>query len=796
MLKNYLKIAIRNLISARLFTSLNILGLTGGMVTAVFILLWVQNELSFDAYHKKSERTSRIITHLQVSKEETWHWSSTPLPLAGQLENLPEVDMVVRQSQSGNLPIIIGNKKINGSNAVHVDTNWFKAFDYDFVDGSAETFSSSVRNVAMTESKALELFGVTQAAGKVLRIDTLDYTVSAVFRDNPANSGFQYQFILPLAASLADPAVFENNNSWNQFNYQTFVILKENTDRKKFGEKITKIISNFKRDDNGKPSTNTVLEAEPLTAIHFNSQIQGAKENVGDLKTTYIFLGLALVILIVACINYVNLTTARASVRSREVGVKKLLGAKSAHLFGQFMTESVITCLAAFCIALTLIYFLMPAFNILTGKTFTFSLFNWSLWHVLIGTTCSAILLTGVYPSLLLSSFRPFEILRGNNVLGSTSGGFRKGLVVVQFTVTVVFLISTFVIYQQMKYIREKELGYDRSHTFTFHLPWGMKPKISTVTVKQRLAGESSIDDITVAGQSIVRIASSTTGSYDWNGRPKDFNPTVFQLAVEDNFQKMFGLKMHAGRWFAPNRVADNVNVVLNETAVKKLNLPKPVIGQRFDFRGNKGVVIGIVKDFHFKSLREKIEPLVIFTNDPWSSGIYVKALPGREAEAIRAVEKVWNDMVPNYALEYNFLDETYDHLYKSEQRTASLFNTFAVVAVLISCLGLFGLATFTAERRIKEIGIRKVLGASVGAIVYLLSTDFVVLVLIAILFASPVAYYFMQEWLQGFEYRIELGWLVFAAAGASAVLIALFTISYQSVKAALMNPVKTLKSE
>lgn len=796
MLLNHLKIAFRNLLSSRLFTFLNIAGLTGGMVAAVFILLWVQNELSFDSYHKKSERISRIITHLQVSKEETWHWSTTPLLLAEQTRVMPEIEMITRKTNAGNLPIRIGDRKIVGENAVHVDSNWFQVFDYTFVDGSAAQFKSAVRNIAMTESKARELFGESAVAGKLLRIDTIDYVVAAVFKDNPANSSFQYNFILPLSAYLANPQNLQNDNSWNQFNYETFIVSRPDADRQKIGKKLTTIISGFKKNDDGKPSTDTVLEAEALTSIHFNKDIQGAAQDKGDKTTTYIFFGLAMVILLVACINYVNLTTARASVRSREVGIKKLLGARHGHLFGQFMTESILTCLAALTFALYLIYILTPAFNGLTGKTFTFSAGNPALWYVLLGTTFSAILLTGVYPSLLLSSFKPFDIIRGNNVLGSSNSGFRKGLVVVQFTVTIVFLISTLIVYQQMKFVREKELGYDRSHVLSFRLPWGMKNKIDPKTLKGRIMSHSSVADVTLSSQSIVQINSSSTGSYDWDGRPKDFNPTVSQIAVEDNFERMFELKITQGRWFEPGRVADKDHVVLNETAVKKLGLRKPVVGKRFHFQGKKGVILGVVKDFHFKSLRDKIEPLVLYNDPGFSLGMYVKIQPGREAEAIHAVSKIWGEMIPNYPFEYDFLDDTYDNLYKSETRTATLFNTFTLIAVLISCMGLFGLATFTAERRVKEIGIRKVLGASVAGIVSLLSADFIVLVLISILVASPIGYYFMKRWLEGFEYRIELSWTLFAVAGISAIVIALFTISYQSIKTAMTNPVNALKSE
>ncbi|WP_031525977.1 ABC transporter permease [Dyadobacter crusticola] len=796
MLKNQLKIAFRNLYSSKLFTSLNVIGLTGGMVAGVFILLWVQNELSFDSYHQKSDRISRIITHLTLSKEETWHWATTPLPLAEQIKPLPEIEAVTRENYIGNLPIRVEERKINGQNAAYVDTNWFEVFDYEFVAGSPATFKSAVRNIAMTEAKAEELFGQTDAVGKTVRIDSLDYAVAAVYRNNPANSSFQLDYMLPMSAYLADPGNLKNNDNWNSFNFQTFILLKDKPDLKKLSKKLTGIISVSKKDDDGKPSTNTALEAEMLTDVHFNNEIQHANNTNGDRRTIYIFFGLGVVIILVACINYVNLTTARASVRSKEVGVKKLLGARHAHLFGQFMTESVMTCVIALLLSVLCIYLLLPVFNSVTSKTFTLSVANPAVWTILLGTTLLAIVLTGVYPSILLSSFKPFDTLRGTNVLGTSNAAFRKGLVVVQFTVAIVFLIAMLVVRQQMDYIRNKELGYNRAHTFSFSLPWGMKSKIDAATVKATLLAESSIADVTIASQSIVQINSSTSGSYDWDGRPKDFAPTVAQIVVEDNFQKMFGLKLAEGRWFEANRVTDQGNVILNETAVKKLNLKQPVIGKRFDFQGNKGVIIGVVKDFHFKSLRDKIEPLVLFRSSGWQSALYVKAQPGKDAEAIRAANRIWDEFIPDYAMKYTFLDESYDMLYKNEQRTATLFNTFTITALLISCLGLFGLATFTAERRIKEIGIRKVLGASIASVVSLLSADFIVLVLLSAAVASPIGYYAMEKWLQEFQYRIEISWIIFALAGAASIIIALLTISYQSIRAALMNPVKSLRSE
>lgn len=796
MLRNYIKIALRNLFGSRLFTSLNIIGLSGGMVAAVFILLWVQNESSFDTYHKKSKQIKRILTHYQVSKQETWHWSSTPLLLANEIKLLPEITKATRKMSFSSLPIRVGEKMILADRVAYVDSNWFEVFDYKILNGSLSDFKSGIRNIAMTESKAEQLFGKADAAGKTVRIDSLDYIVSAVLANNPANSSFQYDYILPLNAYLSNPATFKNDNNWGNFNYETFILVRPDADLKKLDKKLTTIISNAKKDDKGNPSKDITLESESLADLHFNNTVQGAKQDTGDHKTVYIFFGLALLILFVACINYVNLTTARASIRAKEVGMKKLLGATHSHLFGQFMTESVLTCLLSLGFALLLIYALMPAFNDLTGKLFVLSMTNSSLRYVLFGTTFFAVLLTGIYPSLLLSSFKPFETLRGNNVFGSNNGNFRKGLVIVQFTVSVVFLISTLIVFQQMKFIQDKKMGYDRGRTFTFALPWNLVPKVEAKMVKARLLNQPGIEDVTISSSNIVDISSSHSGSLDWDGRPADFQPTVGQISVEPNFQSLFNLKMSDGRWFTENSAVDNDNVVLNEAAVKKLNIPKPVIGQRFHFQGKKGKIIGVVRDFHYKSLRQKIDPLVLFANADWSNGIYVKYTKGNEAQAIKSVEKVWSEMIPNYPLDYKFLDDTFDSLYKNEQRSATLFNTFTIVAVIISCLGLFGLATFTAERRIKEIGIRKVLGASISGIVKLLSTDFVILVLISVIIASPIAYYAMNNWLEGFAYRIEIHWWIFPMTGLLTVLIAVFTISFQSIKAAMMNPVKTLKSE
>jgi ABC-type antimicrobial peptide transport system permease subunit len=797
MIRNYLKIAFRNLFKNKVSSVINIGGLAVGMAVAVLMLIWVQNELSFDTFHKKSDRLRQIITHNKVNKEETWHWSTTPMLLAEQLKQLPEVEAVSRKTIPfwNGASMKIGDHLSIEKKVACVDNNWFDLFDYRLVDGNIKEFTKNPRSIAMTESKALQLFGDTRVSGRVIRIDTLDYMVRMVYKDNPTNSSFQYDFLLPMAAYLANPKTFQNDSNWGNFNYETFLLVKPNTDLSKLDQKVTRVLQFARRDEKtGKTEDNIILETEPITAIHMDG-IERNDTSKGDARTTYVFLALAFIILITACINYVNLATARASLRAKEVSVKKIIGAEYSQLFSQFMVESVLMCIIALLLALGLAYTLLPVFNELADKNFTLNLRDTTLWQVLLGTTLLAVLLTGIYPALLLSSFQPIRALRGLNILKSNNSSFRKTLVIVQFVVSSVFLIATLVVFQQIKFVRNIKLGYEKANMFEFTIPWNIKSRIDLNTVKTRLMAESSVEDITTASGNIIDIKSSHSGSLDWDGRPEDFNPTVAQMAVEHNYSKVFGLKMQSGRWFEENSGTDKENVVLNEAAVKKFGIKNP-IGKRFHFHGNKGTIIGVVRDFHFKSLHEVIGPLVLFSDGNWRSGVYIKPVKGKEKEAISAAEKLWAEFIPERPLEYHFLNETYERLYKSEQRTATLFNAFAIVAVFVSCLGLFGLAAFAAEQRTKEIGIRKVLGASITSITVLLSSDFLKLVGIAFIVACPLSYYFMNKWLQDFAYHINIEWWFYAVIGILIIAVAIATVGYQSIRAALTNPVKSLKAE
>jgi ABC-type antimicrobial peptide transport system permease subunit len=500
----------------------------------------------------------------------------------------------------------------------------------------------------------------------------------------------------------------------------------------------------------------------------------------------------------VACINYVNLTTAKASLRAKEVGIRKISGAKPIHLFYQFIAESLLVSFVSVLCTLIIVRLCLPVFNSFTGKEFSLSLASAGLWMIIGCTMLVAFVLNSIYPAILLSSFKPLNVFKGITILKVKDSYFRKGLVVVQFTIAVMLIASAIIIWQQMKFTQQSNPGYNRSQVLAFALPpgFGGNNKAQQIqTMRQQLLAQKSIQEVTIANQPVVNIGSYSTGSADWVGRDTMFNPKVAQLATDGNFLNTMQLTMKEGRWLQDGE-ADKNNVVLNETAVKEFNIRQPVVGQSFSFKGRTGQITGVIKNFNYKSTHEKMGPLVAFNNPEWFRIFMVRVSPGNIGDAVKAVENVWKKFAPDNPIEYSFLDDSFNELYKEDQQTSFLILVFAIIAMVISCMGLFGLVTFTAGQRIKEIGIRKVLGATVTNITSLLSKDFIQLVCIAIIIATPLAYWAMQRWIQIFAYRIDIVWWMFALAGLLALLIAVVTTSFQSIKAALANPVKSLKSE
>ncbi|BAU54391.1 ABC transporter permease [Mucilaginibacter gotjawali] len=798
MIKSYFKIAWRNLWRHKRMTAINVAGLGIGMAATVLIALWVQNELSFDKFQPDAKNIYRIKVRLSISKTETWVWEMSQYILGDFAQRqIPEIADITRlKSHYGDLNMHYGDQIITEKKSAYVDDHWFKMFHYDVVDGSIDGFVKNPFSLILTESTAKKYFGDREAVGKILRLDTVNYQVQAVVKDNPANSSFQYNLLMPVAAQLSDPKQKKNALEWGNYNYLTFLKLKPGASSAKVAAKIKSIVHANKKGDKGTQK----FELISLPDIHFENDLQSSSILHGNRTIVNVFMVLGALLLITACINYVNLTTARASLRSKEISVRKIVGADRLHLFGQFMSESLLVSFLALVLALLLVQVAMPWFKAFTDKPFE-SPFTSPVILLILGLTLLiSFLLNGLYPAVLLSSFQPLNVFRGKAVLNFKDIALRRVLVVAQFTISVVLIVGTLVIYGQLRFMQTMDPGYNRSQVFSFSFPYWTIPHFDfkksdelLKTIKQQLKEQNATSNVSMAGSGLVDFGNASAGGFDWAGRPKDFDPSFAPLSADVDFQNLMQVRIKEGRWFRDD-IADKKNVLLNETAVKLTGLREPVIGQRFIHQGDTGVIVGVVKDFHYKSLHDKIGPMVISDNP--GEGFYIRTTRGNTAAAIAAAGKIWQQYFPNTPFVYDFLDETYNNLYKQEQQSSVLVTLFALIAIFISALGLLGLAAFAAEQKVKEIGIRKVLGASMQHIVRLLSVDFIKMVCIASIIAFPLAWWAMNKWLQGFAYRIALSWWIFLGAAAIALLIALITVSFQAVKAAIANPVKSLRSE
>jgi len=798
MIKNYFKIAWRNLWRHKRMTAINVAGLGIGMAATVLIALWVQNELNFDKFQPDAKNIYRIKVRLSISKTETWIWESSQYILGDFAQRqIPEIADITRlQSHYGDLNMRYGDQLIAEKKSAYVDEHWFKIFHYDVVDGTIDAFVKNPFSLIITESTAKKYFGDKEAVGKILRLDTVNYQVQAVVKDNPANSSFQYNLLMPIAAKLTDPQQKKNDLQWGNYEYLTFLKLKPGANINRIATKLERIVHENKKGD----KDNEKFGLISLPDLHFENDLQSSSILHGNRTMVNVFMVLGALLLITACINYVNLTTARASLRSKEISIRKIVGADRLQLFGQFMSESLLVSFMALVLALLIVEAAMPWFKNFTGKEIEPPFTSPVILLILGLTLLVSFLLNGLYPAALLSSFQPLNVFRGKSVLNFKDITLRRVLVVMQFTISVVLIVGTLVIYRQLRFMQNIDPGYNRSQVFSFSFPYWKIPHFDfkkgdelLKTVKQQLKEQSATSNIAMAGSGLVDFDSKSSGGFDWAGRPKEFDPSFAPLRADVDFQNLMQLKIKEGRWFRED-IADKKNAILNETAVKLTGLREPVIGQRFVHQGDTGVIIGVVKDFHYRSLHDKIGPMVI-SNDP-GEGFYIKTAPGNTAAAIAAASKIWKQYFPNTPFVYTFLDETYNNLYKQEQQSSVLVTLFALIAIFISALGLLGLAAFAAEQKVKEIGIRKVLGASMQHIVRLLSVDFIKMVCIASVIAFPLAYWAMNRWLQGFAYRIALPWWIFLAAAAIALAIALVTVSFQAIKAAVANPVNSLRSE
>ncbi|MCY7351982.1 MAG: ABC transporter permease [Cytophagaceae bacterium] len=808
MLRNYFKIAGRNLIRHRAFSVLNIAGLALGMATSLIILLFVQDELSYDRFNEKADRIVRIVFKANINGGKINEAFVMP-PTAQVLRNdYPEVQQATRLRNFGTPRVAVGNQFFVGDKLAYVDANFFEVFTIPFLKGNPKTALIQPNCVVISSELAQRYFGTENPIGNVLYFkkgsDKLPFRVTGVFDKIPSNAHFHFDLFGSMASDTEAAST-----SWLTSNYFTYLVLPEGYDYKQLEAKLPNMVethmgpqilqamgmslAQFRTKGN-----QLGFQLQRLTDIHFNSNGSNELEAGSDLKYVYIFSAIAVFMLLIACINFINLSTAGASKRAREVGVRKVLGSAKLELVGQFLVESLLLTSIALVLTVGLLPLALPIFNDLAGKQLSLGLTtNPLILPGLLGVGLVVGLLAGIYPAFFLSSFKPVVVLKGR-FAGSRNGfGLRSGLVIFQFSISICLIVGTITVYRQLAYIQHKKLGYDKEQLLVLENSWALGK--NEAVLREQLLNDARVVNVTTSPYKPAGPTDSNNSLAYPEGNDAQLMRTL-QYGIDDRYIPTMGMEMAAGRNFSEKLTTDSSGIIINEAAANAFGWGKNAVGHNVtrvvDNDGTKKVyrVIGVVKDFHFKSLHESITPLLMVYERNW--GLIVKVKTTDMAGFLASLKTQWTQFGVEEPFTYAFMDELVDKTYQSEQKVGVILNSFALLTIFIACLGLFGLATFTAEQRTKEIGVRKVLGASVASIVGLLSKDFLKLVLVAMVLAAPIAWYAMNQWLQDFAYKIDLEWWVFALAGLLALLIALLTVSFQAIKAALMNPVKSLRSE
>lgn len=788
MFRNYIVTAFRNIRRHAAYSFINVAGLAIGFICSFFIVLWVQDEMSYDTFLDEGDQVYRVMRHATFGGN-TGTTSSTTKMLVDVLdEEYPEITHTVLMSWDVNMVLTHENEafRIDGK---YFGSDFFAVFRYEVLMGDPASALLDPESIVLTESLAARYFGDEWRAkedliGTIFRLDNnRDARVTAVMEDVPANSSIQFEYILPMESFIR-----ENDwvNSWGNNGLRMFARLDKGADHEVVSAKIRDII------DQHVDAWETDIFLQPLSDIYLHSQFEDGKLVGGRIDYVRIFLLVAVFIILIASINFMNLATARSALRAREIGVRKSLGATQTSLAGQFLGESIVTALLAFIVALGVVVLLVPSFNDLTNKSVVVSLADPQIWLQFGGLALLTGLVAGSYPAFYLSSFNVITVLRGASRKTSKGGGLRKGLVVFQFIMSIILIVGTLTVYQQLSYIRDKDLGLDRENVV--YLPFEGQVSDQFETFKQELLNQPGIVSVATSSSNPLSIGQDTIGA-EWEGKAEDDNTLFSILSTGYGFSETMGIELLDGRLFSEEFGADSSNFVINETAARTMGMDNPV-GQPLTLWGESGTIVGLVQDFHMRSLYNPIEPVIMRLSPDNTWIMYVRLGAGQTREGLASLEQVYSTFNPEYPLSHRFLDEEYELTYRSEIVIGTLANIFAVLAVVIACLGLFGLASFTAEQRHKEIGIRKVLGASVPNIVLLLSREFIVLVVGAYIIAAPIAYYVMSGWLQDFTFHTEMSIGILAGAGIVAVLIAWLTVSYQSVRAASANPVVSLRSE
>jgi putative ABC transport system permease protein len=793
MLKNYFKTAFRHMQRNKLFTGLNIFGLGTGLACSILIFLWVHDELSFDRFNPNAKRIFRL-----TSRVKDIDGAQVPGSFAAVLKNgIAGIKNATRICPLDKI-VTIGTNKFDEKRMYYVDSNFLPMFNYPLLRGNKATVLLAPNSVVLTEATAIKYFGgVEQAMGKSIYIDNdivgATLQVTGILKNVPANSHLQFDLLLPIE-NLDRQG--DTSAPWRFFSDYVYFQLADQVKPDtavlhRVERQLTSIRNNAIVNTAAVPAT---ISAQPLTDIHLYSHFSADIEGQGNIQYVRIFSMAAVFIIFIACINFMNLATALSGGRAKEVGLRKTLGAIRGQLIWQFIGESMLLAFAALGVALLLSYIALPFFNTLAAKSLTLDLTDISLTGKILGITVLAGLLAGSYPAFYISAFNVIKVLKGGQLLEGKGSFLRNGLVVLQFSISVVLIISTVVIYRQLHYLHDRDIGFNKEHLLYVNMPEVGDLKNNADALKSALIESPGVGDYTIISDLPTDLYSATT--LTWRGMEPGALVICHRLNTDENFIRTFGMKMLAGRFYSSAFVGNDSEYVVNETAVRAMQMdPATAVGRMITVRGQEGTIIGVVKDFNFRPAYQPIEPLVI-RRRAQGDFLVVRTTGGDYQNTLALVQQCCKKVYGNIPVAYGLVDQDLDRLYRAEMRMGSLFNVFSVLSIVISCLGLFGLATFATQRRTKEIGVRKVLGAGEAGIVLLLSQEFLQLVAISLLVSFPIAWYAMHQWLQGFVNRITISGWIFVAAGTMALLIAAITVSYQTVRAAIANPIHSLRSE
>ena len=787
MIKNYFKIAWRNLLHNKTFSLINIFGLALGMTCSLLIMLWLKDELKRDKFHVNDKRLFRVMENQYYSGDISTFPSSPGILAENIVKDVPEIEMA-SQMLWEEQPLFTVGDKFDKEKGRHVQKDFLRMFSFKLAKGDAATALARPDAVVISKSLANKYFKGEDPIGKMIKIDSKENVmVTGVLEEIPELSSLKFDFL------MSYDIWFKKNDwakEWDNNGPRCYVMLAANTSVDKVNAKIKNYIKTKHKD------SNVELFLQNYGESYLYSNWDNGKQKGGRIEYVRIFSVVAIIILLIACINFMNLATARSLRRAREIGVRKVVGAGKRQLVAQFIGESMFVSFLALILSLLIVALILPSFNTLTEKHLAINLADPSFLLIVLGLTVVTGFISGSYPALFMSTLKPIIVLKGLLKFKSGATYFRKGLVVFQFALSIFLILGMIVIYRQINYIHNKNLGFAKEDLL--YIPLEGELQKNFMTFKEELLKQPGIKYISSAQSSPLEVGSSTQG-VRWPGKDTTKLILFSNNPITYDYVKTMGIELVGGRDFDPSYSLDSMNYLVNEAAARKIGYKDPV-GKELTVWGDKGTIIGLMKDYHHNSLHVPIEPLILrLFKKSWNSywgNVIIKTEQGQTKQALASMEKVYKKFNPGFPFKYYFTDDEIMNNYKAEYTVSKLSRYFAFLAIFISCLGLFGLVTFTAEQKTKEIGIRKVLGASVTGIIGMLSKDFIKLVLIAAVIAFPVAWWMMHKWLNDFEYRVSIGWWVFVVAGVAALLIALLTISFQSIKAAIANPVKSLRTE